>query len=287
MIKTVSIIGVGRVGGALALALPNFKYIVQNLVIRNGKTFDLCKVNILNESEFDKISTDIVFITTQDSEIEIVAKKLAKIVKNKPYVFHTSGSLSSEILSSLKEKGCKIASLHPLVSISEAKIGKARFAGSYFCLEGDEEAVSVGKAIVKDLQGVAFSINTKNKPLYHASAVMACGHLVALFSIAIDMLSQCGLSAENSKKVLLPLVKSSVENLQIQTLKNSLTGTFARGDVEILQKHIKSISENLPPEILDIYLKLGEKSLKLSKADKEKIAEMKKEIVNAKNQMLR
>jgi predicted short-subunit dehydrogenase-like oxidoreductase (DUF2520 family) len=246
------------------------------LVTRNGKLFDLIKTNILDENELDKISTDIVFITTQDSEIENVAQNLAQVVENKPIVFHTSGSLSSEILQSLKEKGCKVASFHPLVSISEAKIGAERFKDSYFCLEGDEEAVNIGKQIVTDLQGNAFSIETKYKTLYHASAVMACGHFVALFSKSIEMLSKCGLSAEKSQEILLPLVKSTVENLQIQSPNEALTGTFARGDVEILHKHISSINENLPNEILDIYLKLGEVSLKLSKADKEKIAEMEK-----------
>lgn len=289
MKKTISIIGVGRVGGALALALARKNYFVQNLVLRNNKTIDFLNtnINILNENELNKISTDIIFITTQDSEIENVAKKLAQVVENKPIVFHTSGSLSSEILQSLKAKGCKVASFHPLVSISDAKIGAERFANSYFCLEGDEEAVNVGKQIVADLQGNAFSIETKYKTLYHASAVMACGHLVALFSTAIEMLSKCGLSAEKSKEILLPLVKSTVENLQIQSPNEALTGTFARGDVEILLKHISSINENLSSEILDIYLKLGEVSLKLSPADQEKIAEMEKEIVIAKKQMLK
>jgi predicted short-subunit dehydrogenase-like oxidoreductase (DUF2520 family) len=290
MQKTVSIIGVGRVGGALALALSNKNYCVKELVLRTNGREIVNLINpmpkILSANELEQLSSDIIFITTQDGEIEKVAQNLLKSIKHKPIIFHTSGSLSSEILQDLHSKGCQVGSFHPLVSISEAKLGSERFKDSFFCLEGDEEAVNVGKKLVTDLQGNAFSIETKYKTLYHASAVMACGHFVALFSNAIEMLTKCGLSAEKSQEILLPLVKSTVENLQTQTPSEALTGTFARGDVEILRKHIQSINENLSPEILNIYLKLGKKSLELSTADKEKIAEMEKEIVLAKNQML-
>jgi predicted dinucleotide-binding enzyme len=40
MVQTVSIIGVGRVGGALALALDKCGYKVENLVSRNGQNAD-------------------------------------------------------------------------------------------------------------------------------------------------------------------------------------------------------------------------------------------------------
>ncbi len=290
MNKTVSIIGVGRVGGALALALSKKNYCVKELVLRTSGREIANLINptpkILSESELGQLSADIIFITTQDSEIEKVAENLAKVINYKPIIFHTSGSLSSEILQTLHAKGCQIASFHPLVSISDSQLGATKFTNTYFCLEGDKQAVSVAKQIVADLQGNSFSIETKYKTLYHASAVTACGHFVALFSMAIEMLAKCGLSAEKAQEILLPLVKSTVENLQTQTPNLALTGTFARGDIEILQKHIQSINENLSSEILDIYLKLGEKSLKLSNAKKEKLAEMEKEIVLAKKQVL-
>jgi predicted short-subunit dehydrogenase-like oxidoreductase (DUF2520 family) len=200
---------------------------------------------------------------------------LSKILTTKPFIFHTSGSISSEILINLQDKGCKTASFHPLVSISDSILGAERFADAYFCLEGDDEAVTVGKTIVTDLRGKAFSIETKHKPLYHASAVTACGHFVALFSVAIEMLKDCGLNVETSQKILLPLVKSTVENLQTQTPAQALTGTFARTDTETLQKHLDSLKTNR--ELLEIYSILGKRSLKLAEkqgADLSKIAKM-------------
>jgi predicted short-subunit dehydrogenase-like oxidoreductase (DUF2520 family) len=266
MVQTVSIIGIGRVGGALALALDKCGYKIKNLVSRTTKQANVisqliqCKINC--SDNLAHLHTDIIFITTQDTEIKNVAESLAKNLTNKSFIFHTSGSLSSEILHILREKNCKVASFHPLVSISNPILGAERFADAYFCLEGDEDAVTVGKKIVADLGGNAFSIETKNKPLYHASAVTACGHFVALFSTAVEMLANCGLDAETSQKILLPLVKSTVENLQTQTPAQALTGTFARTDTETLQRHLKVLENNR--EFLEIYSLLGKRSLKLA-----------------------
>ncbi len=279
MVQTVSIIGIGRVGGALALALDKCGYKVQNLVSRSGQNADKIsallsnKPNITNNSA--EIRSDIIFIAAQDSEIEKVAENLAENLTCNPIVFHTSGSLSSEILDVLRQKNCRVASLHPLISISNSVIGAERFADAYFCTEGDNEAVNIGNRIVTDFGGKAFSIKTEYKPLYHASAVVACGHLVALFSTAIEMLTNCGLDAETSQKILLPLVKSTVENLQTQTPAQALTGTFARTDAQTMQKHLASLADN--NELLNIYTLLGKQSLKLAEkqgADLTKINEM-------------
>ncbi len=77
----ISIIGIGRVGGALAIALAKNGYEIENLVARKKenaeKIAEFIKSNILTENEFNQISSDIIFITTQDFEIENVAKSLA------------------------------------------------------------------------------------------------------------------------------------------------------------------------------------------------------------------
>jgi predicted short-subunit dehydrogenase-like oxidoreductase (DUF2520 family) len=267
----VSIIGVGRVGGALAIALSKKGFLIENLIVRNGETANRIaeiiepKPKIAFEDTMSDINSDIVFITTQDSEIENAAKTLAGKIKNlEPIVFHTSGSLSSEILDPLKQTGCKTGSIHPLVSLSDPVLGAERFAGAYFCVEGDSQAVETAKEIVGALGGKAFSIETKHKTLYHAAAVTACGHLVALVDAAIEMLAKCGLSEDQAKETLLPLIKSTVENLEAQTTGEALTGTFARADVKTFEKHLQALDENASGEARAIYLQLGERSAHLA-----------------------
>jgi hypothetical protein len=43
------------------------------------------------------------------------------------------------------------------------------------------------------------------KPLYHAAALMASPNLTALIDISLEMLGRCGLTANQSQKVLVPL----------------------------------------------------------------------------------
>ena len=266
----VTIIGVGRLGGALALALSKKGYQVRELVSRNRKKAEKIadlispKPTILNENELEKITASIIFIVTQDSEIEKVSEELANKLEDLPLVFHTSGSRSSKILSRLSSEGFEVASFHPLVSFSDSISSVGNFNDAYICIEGDSQAVSIAQQIAADLGGNPFSIEPKYKTLYHASAVTACGHLVALLSAAIEMLSICGLEKVQAQKVLMPLVKSTINNLSTQTPAEALTGTFSRGDVETLQEHLKTLNENVSDELLEIYLLLGKKSLELA-----------------------
>lgn len=287
----ISIIGVGRVGGALAIALSKKGYTVDNLFIRNDETarkifeFIAPPPQILSSDSFANISSDIIFITTQDFEIENAARKLAETLTSKPFVFHTSGSLSSEILQSLKKIGCHVGSIHPLVSLSDAIIGAERLKGANFCIEGDSEAVKLAEQIVADLGGKSFSIETKFKTLYHASAVTACGHLVALIDVALEMMQKCGLGENESQELLLPLIKSTVENLEQQTTAEALTGTFARADVATFQKHLAALGENVSDEAREIYLQLGARSTHLAQrqgANAENLSEIRREISLAK-----
>ena len=290
----ISIIGVGKIGGALAIALARKNYEIENLVSRNQessqKIADFVSANWMDftADEIAKISSDVILISVQDFNIEAVAKDLAKNLTQKPIVFHTSGSLSSDILSSLKKIGCKTGSIHPLVSISDSVLGASRFADVYYCIEGDAEAVELAETIVADLGGKTFEIESKFKTLYHASAVTACGHLVALIDVAIEMLSKCGLDSAQSKEILLPLIESTVENLKNQTTVEALTGTFARADEETFEKHLKILKENVSKEALAVYLQLGARSVHLAEeqgADREKLEKLRNKISLAKKHL--
>jgi len=270
--QKISIIGIGRVGGALAVALSGKGFVIENLVVRNRVTADRIMTSlepapkISTFDELSEITSEIVFITTRDSEIERAAASLAeKVERAKPLVFHTSGALSSAILEPLREIGCATGSLHPLVSVSDAVLGARRFAGAYFCIEGDASAVDEARKIVAVLGGKPFSIPAENKILYHASAVTAAGHLVALLDAALEMLEKCGLDERSARATLLPLVKSTVENLETQTTAEALTGTFARADVSTFEKHLAALDgADVSEEAREIYLQLGARSAHLA-----------------------
>jgi len=285
----VSIIGTGRLGGALALALAKKGYSIENLFARQRETAEKIAAHINPKPRVSSLieaetlaGSEIIFIVTQDSEIETVARSLAGKLSNKPFVFHTSGSLSSRVLRSLSADAGAVGSIHPLVSVSDSFLGAERFRDVFFCLEGDRQAAALAEKIVGDLQGKSFTVETRFKTLYHAAALTAAGHLTALVSIAVEMLAACGLSEEKAQEILLPLIKSTVENLETQTPSAALTGTFARADAATMKKHLAAIKEAVAPELLDVYLQLGLRSAHLAEmhgANAENLALMKKILV--------
>lgn len=284
----ITIIGNGKLGGALAIALARKGYEIENLISRDGQKkteFDGINQAAFSAEIIKKIASDVILICVQDFNIETVAENLAKDLTNKPTILHTSGSLSSEILHKLKEIGCPVGSIHPLVSISDALLGANRFADVFYCIEGDLNAVETAKKIAEDLDGKTFEIDSKFKTLYHASAVTACGHLVALIDVAVEMLGKCGLTESQSKEILLPLISSTVENLKTQTTAEALTGTFARADSVIFDKHLATLKENVSAEAVETYLQLGGRSVHLAElqgADKFKLEILRNKISLAK-----
>lgn len=213
----------------------------------------------------------IILIATPDDEIAVTAQKLAALQKGPVRgrtVLHTSGALSSsDTLSDLAEMGFHVGSLHPLVSVSNSQTGSASLRGAYYCIEGDTAAAGVARTIVRDLKGQSFHIPSQSKPLYHAAAVMASGHIVALFVLAAEMLVECGLNPRSARRVLLPLLESTVDNLSASEPARALTGTFARGDLATVQRHLQALSTHKLADALAAYKLLGRRSLELARSN--------------------
>jgi predicted short-subunit dehydrogenase-like oxidoreductase (DUF2520 family) len=282
---SISIVGAGRLGGALAIALARKNYKIAAVVARESESAQRVAAQILTQKPEVLIAetlarlplSDIVFITTPDPEIEPTAARLASNHNfNSQTIFlHTSGSLSSAVLNRLKETGASTGSLHPLVSVSDPVAGAERFRSAFFCVEGDASAVAAAKQIIADLGGESFEINPEFKTLYHAAAVMTAGHLVALFDVAAETLSHCGVEETQARRILLPLARSAVENLSGQTPAAALTGTFARADVETMRRHLESLRVN--ETALRVYAELGKRSIELAReqgAEAAKLEEM-------------
>lgn len=290
---SISIVGAGRLGGALAIALARKNYKIASVVARRFETAGRAAEQIspspqilTAESLAELPSSDIVLITTPDPEIEPTAERLAvnRNLNSETVFLHTSGSLSSAVLGGLKDNRASVGSLHPLVSVSESGAGAERFAGAFFCVEGDAKAVKAAKQIVADLGGESFEINPEFKTLYHAAAVMTAGHLVALFDVAAETLTACGVEEAEARRILLPLARSAVENLDRQVPAAALTGTFSRADAETMRRHLESLRER--ETALRVYVELGKRSIELAReqgANGEKLEEMRSILLNRKS----
>jgi predicted short-subunit dehydrogenase-like oxidoreductase (DUF2520 family) len=277
---TINIIGAGRLGTALALALSSRGYSIGAIVARRAsharKAVQLIRdtsARALSATQLDQLPpASIIFITTPDDVIASVTAEFASSLKQdqhqtKTTVLHASGALSSEVLSVLREKGFRTGSMHPLVSVSEPRAGAKSLSNAFYCVEGEGAAVAVARRIVRDLGGESFSLKASDKALYHAAAVMASGHMIALFDLAAGMLARCGLSERRARAVLMPLVRSTVDNLTRNEPARALTGTFARADAATVLRHLDTLNAPDLREALAAYILLGQHSLRLAQAN--------------------
>ncbi|HYO90485.1 MAG TPA: Rossmann-like and DUF2520 domain-containing protein [Pyrinomonadaceae bacterium] len=271
---TVSIVGAGRVGTALALALAQCGYRVEALVAHRkshaerAARFIPTKPLALSSAELDRLpESSLLFITTPDDLIEETAASIAALIREKQEqrtALHASGALSSGVLKSLRDVGFRTGSMHPLVAVSHPVAGAERLRVAYFCIEGEAGASSAARRIVRDLGARSFSVNTTKKALYHAAALTASGHMVALFDIATEMLLRCGLKEKDARSVLMPLVESNVANLKELATAKALTGTFARADMETVRRHLGAIRREEIVDALAAYRILGRRSVRLA-----------------------
>jgi predicted short-subunit dehydrogenase-like oxidoreductase (DUF2520 family) len=278
---TVSIIGAGRLGTALARALAAAGYTIEAVVARSMRSARRASAVIhqrplaLAASDLERLpASDILFITTPDDAIAEAAAHLAATIdkrtlkakgKRRRTALHASGALSSTALESLGQAGFATGSMHPLVSVSDSLHGAETLSSAYFCLEGDAAARRVASGLVRALGARSFAISARDKALYHAAAVMASGHTTALFDLAMEMLMRCGLTRGRARSLLLPLLRSTLENLETSDPARALTGTFARADAATVQRHLAALRAARLTDALAAYTLLGARSLRLAK----------------------
>jgi predicted short-subunit dehydrogenase-like oxidoreductase (DUF2520 family) len=225
-------------------------------------------VNVMTAQQLGNLPPlDLILIATPDDQIASVVGGLMRLESGqlrRATVLHTSGALSSEILAPLRENGSSVGSLHPLVSVSEPRSGAVSLAGGFWCVEGDPRAIRVAKTLVRDLEGKSFSVRAPEKALYHAAAVMSSGNVTALFDVALEMLVKCGLTRKKARTILQPLIASTIQNLATKDPVEALTGTFSRGDLETVKRHLEALESNKLEDALDLYRLLGRRSLKMT-----------------------
>jgi predicted short-subunit dehydrogenase-like oxidoreductase (DUF2520 family) len=224
------------------------------------------KALALGASELSRLpKVELLFIATPDDALGEAVTSLASLPDARARVaLHTSGALSSELLAPLRARGYGVGSMHPLAAVSEPRAGARSLGQAFYCVEGDARAVRAARRVVRDLGGRSFTIAPKDKALYHAAAVLTAGHVVALFDTALDTLRRCGLDEKRAREVLLPLLRSTVENLSTQTPERALTGTFARGDLQTVLSHLSALRQAHDGAALATYVALGERSLGLA-----------------------
>lgn len=266
---SVTIIGTGSLGSALAKALFENNYTITSLFNRRLRKAESIarEVGARYFSEFPESENQLgslIFLTVQDSEIGHTAHSLARLTDDFTgyTVVHCSGSKEASLLEVLKNKGARTAAFHPLQTFT-AGSGAQHFRNIYFDVEAGDATHDYLRGIANDLGGQTIQITAAAKPYLHAAAVMSSNYLVTLLHLSGKIAELGGIDKDATMEALLPLARTSLQNIESKSLPDALTGPIKRGDTETVRLHLTLLKSD--EELLDSYKKLGLQTLQLAK----------------------
>jgi predicted short-subunit dehydrogenase-like oxidoreductase (DUF2520 family) len=267
-----AIVGCGKVGVTLAWHLAALGYVPVGFASRRAASAHAAAEaagggRVCRQAWEATAEADLVFITTPDGAIVPAVEDLAAQggLKSGAVVLHCSGVLPSTILSAVGGCGAHAGSLHPLQSFAAPAFPTNPFQGIVMAGEGEAAAMAVAREIAAGLGADFLSIRTGQKTLYHAAAVVASNYLVTLLSVAARLLEGSGIEPAAIRRVLLPLVRGTLGNIEKKGLAEALTGPIARGDIDTVSAHCAHIEKTLP-DLRPLYGLLGLHTLPLAQA---------------------
>lgn len=231
------VVGDGRAGGSFADALGAAAWDV--VTVHHGEATDASAPG----------EHDLVLLCVPDQVVAQVAARLA--VHDSVVVAHCAGSLGLDVLAPHP----RVASVHPLVALTDRVVGAQRLRGAWFGVAGDP----VAEQVVDALGGRAVQVADEDRTIYHAAAVVASNHLVALMG-QVQRLAE---SVDVPLEAYLDLAVGALANVVATDPASALTGPVARGDWATVQRHL----EALPEHERDAYRTLAEHASRLVDPD--------------------
>lgn len=269
-VKRISIIGAGKLGSSFALELKAAGYEISYIFDKNFKRAKrLAKISGADCSKTLSLNilsnSDMIVISVNDDEISAVAKKIRfiSLSRKKIFLVHTSGALTSKILKPSGFSDSDIASFHPIQTFKSISYSNMNLLKNiYFGIEGGKNAVQALKSILKFLESKYILLNHKDKILYHIICVFASNFIVANFFLIKKLSVNLQIEEKKIIKALLPLSKTTLENIGNYGIYKSITGPVSREDWKTVNSHLLKL-KSLNPDISSFYKKFNELLIEL------------------------
>jgi predicted short-subunit dehydrogenase-like oxidoreductase (DUF2520 family) len=277
----IGIIGAGKVGIALGHVLQNKGFAVVAVASRREASLELARKyiggNCTYTTDVSEVAqyADVIGVTTQDREIHIVAHDIFRKTAGleQKLFFHTSGAHAADELSPLDQKGAILGSLHPLQTFPDVNSGIVALPRTYIFIEGDEKGLPLLDLLASTIGLRAVRIESKNKVLYHLSAVFVCNLLCALMQAGEGIMNRIGIELTP----FFPIIETTLRNIENKGPLHSLTGPVVRGDADTVASHLEAIKgmglhESVYRILSQVALEMAAERKTLKPEDIEKLA---------------
>ena len=266
---SVTIVGAGAVGGVLAKRLHEHGYPIDAVLSRKEESAILVAQEVeapVASSHLRDLPDDtrLVVIAVPDDTIGMLAEHLAYLAHpwKDTLVLHTSGALSSSILSPLGTRGAQLLGFHPLQTVTRSS-GPEALDNTYAGIEGQPAAVAAGIEIAVNIGMRYVVLSPESKMRYHLAASMASNFLVTLTAAAQQILTSLDIDRATAQRLLHPLMQTTLDNLAENPPEDVLTGPIVRGDLDTLTGHGLALRRYLP-HLVPLYSALATETVPIA-----------------------
>lgn len=245
----VAVIGPGRVGTALALALARGgRRVVAATDAGGGSATRLaeriagCRVH--DDPVAAVAAARLVLVTVPDDQIEEVVTRVAAEDGWREHhrVVHCSGAAGLDVLDLAARSGAHVAACHPAQTVP-AGADAETLLGAAWAVTCAEQDRPWAEEVVVAAGGDPFILPEGARTLYHAGLTIGSNAAAAAVAVARQLLLAAGLDAP--ERLLEPLVAASVRNVARQGA-TALTGPVVRGDTGTVRDHLQALDVDVP-----------------------------------------
>lgn len=226
----IAIIGTGNVATHLDLAFH-----------------DKCMVTVINPHTLSGMPDhpDFILISVKDDAIREIAEKLSF---KDTIVAHTSGSVPMEALMG---SSSHIGVFYPLQTFTKGV--SLRYDDIPVFLEADsEETMASLERLARLFSSHILRADSEKRRALHLASVFACNFTNCLMGISRDILASSGIDFH----VLLPLIRQTMQKLDVMTPREAQTGPAARRDKATMDRHMDMLASQ--PDLQSIYRDISE-----------------------------
>ncbi|MFH1044381.1 MAG: DUF2520 domain-containing protein [Pseudomonadota bacterium] len=261
----IGFIGAGRVAKALAWGLAESKHSVVAAASRSlGSAEQLahriegCRATAVAQDVVDR--ADLVFITVPDDAIAALVASLKW--REGVAVAHCSGATEVAALDRAARAGAEIGGFHPLQLFADPDVALAGLPGCTIAIEAEGPLLSQLELLATALQCRTMRLPPGCRVRYHVGAHYAGGFVIAVLKQATDLWQSFGIEREDAIRALLPLLRGTAASVERSGLAQGLGGTYSRGDIGTLEKHLAELAR-AGPDALHLYCELALRSIPL------------------------
>jgi predicted short-subunit dehydrogenase-like oxidoreductase (DUF2520 family) len=255
----VGIIGPGRVGAALGVALTRAGHQVVAVAAVSDTSVQRARDHFpaarVAEPADVIAAADLVLLTVPDDALPGLIAGLAATgaAVGGRLLAHTSGRYGAGVLEPATRLGALPLALHPVMTFTGRSDDIQRMHGICFGITAPDQLRPVAEALVIEMGGEPVFIAEENRGLYHAALASAANHLVTLVTESCDLLQAAG--AADPARMLSPLLFAALDNA-LRLGDAALTGPVARGDAGTVAGHLETLRD-AAPEALAVYVALA------------------------------